>query len=235
MNNTNTVKALTKGMREANFLSIITTGCVTSLLAIGVAVAPSQAATFTGDVTNVTGGNAYNKTWTFEVTLSDDGKKITFVVKGSNFDGYTYVYDAQEDNGKYSFDGNAFDTIHKDNNGNNKDKSGVKMKGVYTPNSNTLTIENPISSGGLTFNVNNITFKPSPNPNPNPNPNPDPSDEDPDSVKIPESSCTITLLAFGILGTGAIVKRHLKSAKTSQKQSEQNSSDYPQREVSKVS
>ncbi len=56
-----------------------------------------------------------------------------------------------------------------------------------------------------------------------------------DVTSIPESFSPLPLIALGILGSGAIVKRHLNSTKTAKQQRERNSSDTHQQEVSKVS
>jgi hypothetical protein len=56
-----------------------------------------------------------------------------------------------------------------------------------------------------------------------------------EQVQVPESSSAFPLIGLGVLGAGAIVKRHLKASKNTSKLSKKETTKFSQKEVSQVS
>ena len=182
----------TKILEKVKLWQTFTTCSVASILTFGAVVAPAQAATFMADVIRPGFPNSsYNGNWMFDVMLDTNTNKIKFTVTGSNspsgddFNGYMYMYSVTESNGKYSFNGS--------DPGVPSSSFPLKMKGMYTPGTNTLMIDNPIMSGSINFEVSNI--KP-----------------------VPEPTTIFSLLTLGSLGTASTLKRKLKLSKSAAKE-----------------
>lgn len=175
-----TTKVLGKVIGRSVPWGIITTSCAVSMLTVGAVVAPAQAATlcFCYEVKGGEGASSsYNGSWTFSVDLLDPNK-IKLTVKGSNspsgnrFNNRMYTYDVTEENGKYTFSGT-----------NNR----LTISGMFTPSTNTLVINSPITS--TSSNGKEIPF---------------------DIKSCPEPTFTLSLLALGTLGAASTLKRKQK-------------------------
>ena len=128
---------------------------------------PAQAisSTFKGDVSNITGGNAYNGSWTFEVSIIKEPEpgKLKFTVVSTDtgindFNGDMFLIPiTMVKDGKYTFDGG-------DDTGD-PNTAGLNLTGMFTPSKKDLMITS-IVSGGLTFTVENIMPVPVPVPAP---------------------------------------------------------------------
>lgn len=170
-------------MNKTNLLRrIIQTTSIASVLTIGFMLPEVKAATFRADVMAITGGNAYDQAWIFEVEIVEGTpQKVKFTVKGDRFTDYMYSFPVTNiTDGKYTFSGEDF--AMNPPFPPKMDKFGLTMSGMFNPTTNVLIIDSPVSSGGLTFDVKNV--KPT-----------------------PEPSQTIGLLGLGILGTASILKR----------------------------